>query len=255
MIKFRRIMADAEVSQRVFLTAEWRDLVMLNYVVDPNLLVPYIPAGTSLDSFADKTYISLVGFRFCNTKLLGRVPVPFHTDFEEVNLRFYVRRRANNEIRRGVVFIAEVVPRRAVAATARLLYGENYKCAPMRHRVENGDDIAEVDFQWKVSDQWCRISARTIGPPALPKPGSLEQFITEHYWGYSARQSDSVEYHVSHAPWQVWATASASFAGDASSYYGLELNALLQRPPDSAFATKGSAVTVFRGNRIQGNCR
>jgi uncharacterized protein len=248
-------MADEEVAQRIFLTAEWRDLVMLNYLVDPKILVPYIPAGTSLDSFADKTYLSLVGFRFCNTKLLGRFPVPFHTDFEEVNLRFYVRVRANDQIRRGVAFIAEVVPRRAIAATARWLYGENYKRAPMRHRIDNEAGIAKIDFQWKTNGQWCGISARTAGLPALPKPASLEQFITEHYWGYSAQRSGSVEYHVSHVPWQVWATAAASFKGNAGLHSGSDFNAVLQRPPDSACVAEGSAVTVFQGKRIWGSRR
>jgi uncharacterized protein len=246
-------MADKDVPQPVFLTAEWRDLLFLNYAVDPNLLIPYVPADTSLDSFADKTYISLVGFRFCNMKLLGRFPIPFHTDFEEVNLRFYVRCRANDEIRRGVVFIAEVVPRRAIAATARLFYGENYKCAPMRHRIENGAGIAKIDFQWRVDGGWCGISAQTVGLPALPQPESLKQFITEHYWGYSAQRSGSVEYHVSHAPWQVWETAVAGFEGDASLYYGHEFNAVLQQPPDSAFVAEGSAVKVFQGYRIRSN--
>src|SRR5260370_15712914 len=114
--------------KRVFLSAEWRDLVMLNYEVEPGLLKRYVPPGTTLDSFQRRTYISLVGFRFCRTKLLGRFPVPFHTDFDEVNLRFYVRRNEGGEDRRGVVFIAEVVPTCAIAATARLIYGENYIC-------------------------------------------------------------------------------------------------------------------------------
>src|SRR5271165_1698092 len=99
-------------SKTVFLSAEWRDLVMLNYEVDPNLLSRYVPPATALDSFQGRTYLSLVGFRFCRTKLLGCLPVPFHANFDEVNLRFYVRRKAgNNDDRRGVVFIAEVVPR------------------------------------------------------------------------------------------------------------------------------------------------
>src|ERR1700732_2347962 len=114
-------------SKRVFLSAEWRDLVMLNYDVEPGLLSRFVPPGTVLDSFEGRTYISLVGFRFCNTRLLGCFPVPFHADFDEVNLRFYVRRKEGSDDRRGVVFIDEVAPRRSLAATARLLYGENYE--------------------------------------------------------------------------------------------------------------------------------
>ncbi len=248
-------MADERTSQakQVFLSAEWRDLVMLNYQVDPGLLRRYVPPATSLDSFQGKTYISLVGFRFCRTRLLGYLPVPFHTDFEEVNLRFYVRRQNSDgsEDRRGVVFVAEIVPRRAIAATARLVYGENYKYARMRHRIETKDASKSAAYEWQVGDRWCRLSAQTEGFPAVPQAGTVQAFITEHYWGYSV-QSDGgcLEYHVSHAPWRVWATRIAGFEGDASAVYGRELGAILQRRPDSAFVADGSPVIVFKGDRI-----
>lgn len=67
----------------VFLSAEWRDLLMLNYKVDPALLLPHLPSGTSLDAFEGTTYISLVAFRFRRTKLLGRIAVPYHSNFLE----------------------------------------------------------------------------------------------------------------------------------------------------------------------------
>jgi uncharacterized protein len=248
-------------SNQVFLSAEWRDLVMLNYEVDPGLLNPYVPRGTSLDSFEGRTYLSLVGFRFLHTKLLGCFPVPFHTDFDEINLRFYVRRKNVNEdreeVRRGVVFLAEVVPRLAIATTARLLYGENYTSLPMRHRIEADEcnrttQYRTIEYLWKVGGQWCRLSAKTAGPPIRPKEGSLEQFITEHYWGYSAQRAGGcLEYHVSHVPWQAWTASEAQFEGDASDLYGSKLGAVLLRRPDSAFMAEGSAVTVFKGNRLQ----
>jgi uncharacterized protein len=236
---------------RVFLTAEWRDLAMLNYEVDPSLLIRYIPRGTTLDSFKGKTYISLVGFRFCQTKLLGYLPIPFHTDFEEVNVRFYVRRQEGSEIRRGVVFIAEVVPGRAVAAVARLLYGENYRRAPTKHRIANEGGSSRIEFQWEVHGQWCQISAQMDGVSHHPPAGTLEQFITEHYWGYSRQRNGCcLEYRVSHVPWQVWTCPNAGFEGDASAFYGSELGAVLQRRPDSAFVADGSPVIVFQGKRI-----
>ena len=237
---------------RVFLSAEWRDLVMLNYEIEPSLLNQYVPPGTSLNSFQGRTYVSLVGFEFFRTKLLGCFPIPFHANFDEVNLRFYVRHREGGEDRRGVVFIGEVVPRRAIATTARLLYGENYTCLPMRHHVATEELGKTFEYQWKVEDKWCRLSAQTAGLPIHPNEGSLEQFITEHYWGYSnQRTGGCLEYHVSHAPWKVWETTTAGFQGDASALYGCELGTLLQRRPDSAFVAEGSPVIVFKGNRIQ----
>lgn len=227
---------------------------MLNYEVEPSLLDRYVPPGTTLDSFQGRTYVSLVGFRFCRTKLLGRFPVPFHTDFDEVNLRLYVRRKEGTEDRRGVVFIAEVVPRRAIAATARLLYGENYTYRPMKHRIatQKLNMTAEYQYQWQVGGQWCRLSAQTVGRPTRPQEGSLEQFITEHYWGYSAQPTGGcIEYHVSHVPWQVWATTQAGFEGEASVLYGSELATVLQRRPDCAFVADGSPVLVFAGRRVR----
>ncbi len=245
-------MTSQSQSKQVFLSAEWRDLVMLNFAVECELLNRYVPAGTSLDSFNGKTYLSLVGFRFCRTKLLGRFPIPFHIDFDEVNLRFYVRRKEGAEDRRGVVFIAEVVPRLAIATMARVLYGENYVCLPMRHSIETEGSKNTVEYQWRVDGQWCRISAQTAELPKQPPAGSLEQFITEHYWGYSSRRSgESLEYHVSHVPWKVWAAPDAEFDGEASTLYGRDLGAVLQRRPDSAFVADGSPVIVFKGRRIE----
>ena len=239
-------------SKRVFLSAEWRDLVMLNYEVDPALLSRYVPQGTSLDSFRGKTYISLVGFQFCRTKLLGRFTIPFHANFEEVNLRLYIRRKEGGEERRGVVFIAEVVPKRAIATTARVLYGENYVCLPMRHKIESNGSAKSVEYQWGVDGEWCKMSVKTSGPPKSAEEGSLEQFITEHYWGYSMqRGGGSLEYRVEHVPWEVWATTEARFEGDASALYGKELSAVLQRHAESAFVADGSPVLVFCGRQLE----
>src|ERR1700724_4822397 len=158
-------MTSLSQSKQVFLSAEWRDLVMLNFAVECELLNRYVPAGTSLDSFNGRTYISLVGFRFCRTKLLGRFPVPFHTDFDEVNLRFYVRRNEGDEHRRGVAFIAEVVPKQAVATVARLLYGENYLCLPMKHQICTEGSKKTAKYQCQVKNQWCQLTAQAIGAP------------------------------------------------------------------------------------------
>jgi uncharacterized protein YqjF (DUF2071 family) len=238
-------------SQRVFLSAVWRDLVMLNYQVDPNLLLGYVPIGTELDSFEEKTFVSLVGFRFLHTKLFGLAPIPFHACFEEVNLRFYVRRREGGEDRRGVVFLREIVPRRAVAWTARLAYGENYVRYSMRHDVITSGGAITAEYSWMLHGQWCTLRAQACGTSRRPGEGSLEQYITEHYWGYAARRKGgSLEYHVSHVPWNVWACTSAGFVGNANALYGPELQGILQRPPDSAFIADGSPVVVHAGERI-----
>jgi uncharacterized protein YqjF (DUF2071 family) len=237
---------------RVFLSAEWRDLVMLNYEVDRALLRDYVPPGTVLDSFGGKTYVSLVAFQFRQTKLRGSLSIPFHADFEEVNLRFYVRRESGNEVRRGVVFIAEIDPKWLVAKIARLAYGENYVCLPMKHSVNTNGGIKEAAYEWQLNGARCKLHAQVSASPAPAGEGSLEQFITEHYWGYSCRlKGESLEYHVAHVPWNVWTSTNAGFEGDASALYGLDLGKILRSRPDSAFIADGSPVLVYPGKRIQ----
>src|SRR5271156_4362043 len=258
-------MTERNQGTRIFLSAEWRDLVMLNYEVDPRLLQDYVPQGTELDSFGGKTYVSLVGFQFLRTKLYGYLPLPFHSNFDEVNLRFYVRRRADDGDRRGVVFIREIVPKRAVAWLARLAYGENYVRYPMRHRVSAHGAGAAAEYEWRVRRNWARLHAEAAGEAAMPAQSSLEQFITEHYWGYSAlpgstnrrpgspslpRDGGTVEYQVTHPQWRVWRGASGGFEGDGAALYGDAFGEVLRRAPDSAFIADGSAVVVFQGRHI-----
>jgi uncharacterized protein len=241
-------MAAASPSNRVFLSADWRDLVMLNYEVDPILLQRYVPRGTELDSFGGKTLVSLVGFRFLRTKLFGTLPIPFHANFDEVNLRFYVRRRHADGDRRGVVFIREIVPKRAIAYIARLAYGEKYSRFPMRHSISTSSERKAAEYEWELGAEWCKLRAEATGDATMPAEGSLEQFITEHYWGYSAqRNGGCIEYHVTHVPWRVWTSEAASFEGDTTALYGLALAAIIRAKPHSAFIAEGSPVTVFTG--------
>jgi uncharacterized protein len=237
--------------RRVFLSAEWRDLVMLNYEVAPEILRTFVPRGVELDAFEGRTFVSLVGFRFLRTKLYGFLAVPFHSNFEEVNLRFYVRRREGGEVRRGVVFVRELVPRMAIARFARLMYGENYDSCPMWHRVARDAEGLAAEYGWKWRRGKFRLSARTDGAPSLVAEGTLENFITEHYWGYSAKSADeSIEYRVSHDRWRVWVSTDAGFEGDGGALYGSGFGGILRRAPDSAFIAEGSPVLVRTGRKI-----
>jgi len=233
-------------SKNVFLTAEWLNLLMLNYSVDPGLLRPFVPKGTELDEFQGQTFISLIGFEFNNTRILG-LSVPFHRSFLEVNLRFYVRRNEN----RAVVFIRELVPHRAIAAIARWAFNENYSSVPMSHCIRrNPGDGFDVEYSWGTERQRCSTRLTTAGDASIPEEGSLAQFITEHYWGYAAqRDGGCLEYEVQHSRWRVWRAQHAEFSGDSSPYYGRKFSRILSKP-DSAFLADGSAVTVSRGIRI-----
>ena len=241
------------MNARPFLTAEWRHLVMLNWRVDPAVLTPLVPRGTTLDAWQGGYYVSLVGFLFLRTRLLG-VPIPFHRDFEEVNLRFYVRRTVGPEIRRGVCFIRELVPRRAIALTARAAYNEPYRALPMTHRIEPVDGAVEpthVEYAWRATNEWTRMIAEPAGPSAPLAAGSHEEFITEHYWGYTRqRDGGTVEYNVVHPPWRVRQVPRPRIEGDLGATYGAGFSALLSTAPESALLADGSPVAVHRPVRI-----
>ena len=151
-----------------FLIAEWRHLAMLNYELDAAVLKPHVPPGTELDSCEGVVYASLVGFLFLRTRVLGAA-IPGHQNFEEVNLRFYVRRKEPGGWRRGVVFLKEIVPKRAIALLARGLYNENYVAMPMAHRLEAN----RVEYGWRYGGKWNHLAVEIAGEPCLAAPGSL----------------------------------------------------------------------------------
>jgi uncharacterized protein YqjF (DUF2071 family) len=229
---------------RVFLKARWRNLVMANYAVDPALLGPYLPAGTWLDFHEGRTYVSLVGFVFQKTRLFG-LPVPFYGDFEEVNLRFYVIGEEDGEGRRGVVFIDETVPFRPVAFLANLLYSEHYRYAPMSHRIGEKGDGMEVDYEWSVdgSRQHIRVqSGKSMRPMGT---GSKEEFILEHYYGYTRISDRETErYRVAHPAWKVHDVRAFDIECDFGRMYGSDFAHLTGRRPDSVFLAHGSEVQV-----------
>jgi len=226
---------------------------MLNFAVKPSLLEPFVPDGTTLDQWNDVTLVSLVGFLFVNTRLLG-IPIPWHRTFEEVNLRFYVRRTLVDEVRRGVTFIRELVPRFAIATTARAIYNEPYRALPMRHRfgAMRPDGVPEhIEYAWRSRGEWTSLSAVTSGTGKTAAPASQEEFITEHYWGYTRQRNGStIEYKVAHPRWLVWNVETPRVSGDLEAVYGPEFAAALSGAPYSAFMADGSAVTVYAPRRV-----
>lgn len=217
---------------------------MLNFDVPPAILRPFVPPGVELDFHNGISYASLVGFRFIDTRVLG-LPIPFHRDFDEVNLRFYVRRFADGHWRRGVVFIREIVPRAAIAFVARTFYGEPYSAFPMRHQLSVTPDSISARYEWRRAGQWEFLAAQASGQPGEIQPGSGEEFIAEHYWGYTRRRGGLCsEYEVLHPRWRVWQCAQASFQAGIAALYGPEFVEPLSAQPRSAFIADGSPVSV-----------
>jgi hypothetical protein len=230
-----------------FLSADWRYLAMLNFAVDPDVLQPFVPSGTELDYFQDQTFLSVVGFLFLNTRVLG-LAVPLHRDFEEVNLRFYVKRKSVDGWKRGVVFIRELVPKVAIATVARVFYGEPYAAMPMRHSVVDNETGIAVEYGWRRgAKKWeSLVMSAAAGEPIPVGQGSHEEFITEHYWGYTKTKHTTSEYRVEHPRWRIWPATTASLQADVSTLYGDAFVAPLSTPSFSQFIAEGSHVQMFR---------
>jgi uncharacterized protein len=227
-----------------FLTAEWRKLVLANYAIDKDILKKYVPNKTELDLWQNNCYVSLVGFQFENVRLLG-VPIPFHTNFEEVNLRFYVRYKENGEWKRGVVFIKEIVPKMAITFVANNLYQEPYVTMPMRHKWEQEANKLNVEYAWQCKGNWQKMKVETNNKLLKIEEGSEAEFITEHYWGYTKiSETTTYEYQVTHPRWEQYAIEKSDINVDFALNYGENFNFLNQIAPKSVMLAEGSKITV-----------
>ncbi len=234
-----------------FLKAEWRKLAIANFVVDPEILKEYLPAGTELDFWEDKCYISLVGFMFKNTKLLG-AKIPYHVNFEEVNLRFYVKRKVNNKWRRGVVFIKEIVPKPALAIIANTIYRENYESLPMTHSWTEELYSRSVEYKWKRKSQWQGFMVKAEKQSSEIIQGSEAQFITEHYWGYvQINEKRSNEYEVSHPEWRAYRVIDFNISVDFGLTYGEKFSFINKLQPSSVMLAEGSEIAVENKSSIR----
>jgi uncharacterized protein YqjF (DUF2071 family) len=234
-----------------FLTADWRYLAMLNFEVDPSILLPYLPKGTELDDRDGRHYLSLVAFLFLDTHVLG-LPALFHQNFEEVNLRFYVRRRVGEEVRSGVVFIREMVPLFLVAETAKLTYNEPYRTVPMQHAiVKTNGELQTIEYLFGAGRDICRFALHVDGPAGEMDRGSLEEFLSERAWGYTTqRDGGTIEYKVDHPRWRVWSAANHELEGPLEKFYDPPFPPILSGVPSSAFIADGSAVAVHMPERM-----
>ncbi len=247
-------------TERPFLTASWTELLMLNFAVPGHVIARLAPRGTEPDFFDGEAYISIVGFMFRDARFFG-VGFPGHGRFEEVNLRYYIRREVGDSVRRGVVFVREIAPRPLVAWTARWIYNESYVTRRMRSSVRLAGSSLDagdrIGYEWRTDcgakRVWNRMAGRAADVPQLPVPGSLTEFIVEHYWAYTpTRDGGTSEYRVAHRPWRVAPAEDIVWNCDlAASYEPTPLAEYLAAPPVLAFVADGSPVQVFPGRRVE----
>jgi uncharacterized protein len=234
------------MSNGLFLSARWEYLAMFNYAVDPQILQKHVPPGTEIDYFNGKALVSIVGFLFNDTKVLG-IRWPFHVNFEEANLRYYIKRFDGSQWRRGVGFVSEIVPKPLVAGLANLLYNEHYSTAKMGHRIIEKSDNLFVEYSWKKGNQFRNVlQINALLELKDIEEGSEAEFIFEHYFGYNQLSSTkTIEYAVNHPRWEIYPVTSFSIDCDIENLYGKEfVPYIFNKQPDSVFLARGSSVTV-----------
>ncbi len=234
-----------------FLNAAWNNLIMANYAVPPDILLPFVPHNTVLDSFNGETYVSLVGFMFMNTKMMG-FSIPYHENFEEVNLRFYVKSNAGGTCRRGVSFIKEIVPKPAITLLANTLYKEKYSTMKMRHFQNDKGGGIETGYEWKFENKWNKISAVSEKKSLPMRINSEEEFIADQSWGFSKiSPAKTYEYEVQHPRWEIFPVSDYTIDCDFGGLYGNEFSFLKDTKPTSIFMAKGSEVKIFHKKTLQ----
>jgi uncharacterized protein YqjF (DUF2071 family) len=235
----------------LFLKARWENIIMVNYEINPQILLPYLPKGVELDLFNGKCYISLVGFMFKNTKLFT-IPIPFFGSFEEINLRFYVIRKENGEKKRGVVFINETIPYPIVAWMANKLYNEHYTVVPTKHKYEFSAEKQKIKFDWKLQNKWNSIHVESNISAKNLEENTLEKFIYEHYYGYTkVNEKTTEEYKLQHPSWKTYEVSTHKIDCDFTAMYGEDFSVLSKTQPESVYIAEGSDVGIYwKRNRL-----
>jgi uncharacterized protein len=235
----------------IFLKAKWENIIMANYPVAAAVLKPYLPKGVALDLYNGKAYVSLVGFMFKDTSLFN-IPIPRLGTFEEINLRFYVTRKEGITIKRGVVFINETIPYKAVAWVANKLYKEHYTAVPTKHSWHINNEIKDINYQWKLNNEWNNIQVCALNKSDSIIKESFEEYIFEHYFGYTKiNENVTEEYKITHPRWKINKVITKEVNCNFSEMYGAAFKHLSTVEPDSVFIAEGSSIEVeWKRNRL-----
>ena len=232
------------------LTCEWRKLAFANYIVPPEILEKYLPAYTKLDYFNGNCFVSLVGFQFQNVQIAG-IKVPLHTNFEEINLRFYVKRFDGAQWKKGTVFISEIADKTALSTMANSIFHENYQTLPTKQEVEEGDEFLKTRYSWLHDEEWQHIEVKSTTIASPMARDSEEEFLLHRLWGYGKHsEKETNEYHFSHPSWHTYGVQEFSIKVDFTRVFGSEFNILSSAIPHSVMLAEGSSVSAEGRTKI-----
>jgi uncharacterized protein len=239
--------------RRPFLTANWRNLVLVNFVVPADLLEPRLPPGCVLDRVPhspDTHLLSVVAMHFDNTRVWG-VPVPFAQRFDEVNLRFYARQGD----RHGSVFLRQYVPSRTILYGARWTYNQPYELARIQHVVAESGDHLEIRTRFERGRYTGAVSLRAERGAITPPVDSLEHFLKERYWGFdSDRRGRVFRYPVWHPVWRTHPVIDVDIDFDPGVLLGGDWRDVdWTAAYHSALFAEGSLSAIYPAERVAAN--
>lgn len=230
-----------------FITANWQRLILLTYDVEPFLLEDYLPKGLELDVYKGRTFVSFAAFDFLDTRVKG-VKIPLHVDFPEVNLRFYVKQRLNDgQVRRGVVFIKEFVPKPCIATVANRFYNEPYTTIKMESFHELDEDNLTIIHRFKKDKIEHDLKFIVENKPYFPSKDSSEFYFKERQWGFGRSKSEQLTmYRLEHPTWRIY-PLKTRFEMDIhfDKLFGDNWAVLNGKLPFNIMVTEGSPVKVF----------
>lgn len=232
-----------------FLTATWKYLPFANYKVPREFLMPFVPQGCQLDRFRESYYISVVGLRFLDTRVLG-VPVPGHINFSEINLRFYIKAEVGGKMRHGVSFIKEIVAKPVITWVANNLYNEHYQTMPVRYGLQEHGPEHHINYEWRPKSRWMKFNLSYAPDKKQIMPDTEEQFILERYYGFSQHRGGTTSYEVKHVSWHYHEVLESFVDIDFEETYGKEFGLLNELEPSSIMMAEGSRIGIGRKTRI-----
>lgn len=228
-------------TRRPFLTANWRYLLNVTFRVPPEILLPHVPAGLTLDVRDGSAFASIVAFHFLDTRVKG-LKIPGHVHFPEINLRYYVKWGE----RRGVVFWKELVPKPCIALVANRLYNEPYQATPMRVNLNHAGATRELVHHFQYGGQPQEIRARFGPSRSLPAEDSEAFYFQEHDIGFGRTHGgQTLSYDVIHPRWQVYDLKDYALDMDFARLYGPQWGFLAQAEPHCTALAEGSVVKVY----------
>ena len=230
----RLLRARVRPTRRPVMRQNWDDLFFLHWEYAAEAIQSRLPAGLTVDTFEDKAYLGVVGFRMNAVRPLGLPALPWLSTFNELNVRTYVRDASGEP---GVWFFSLDCDRAPAVIIARAGFGLPYEHAAMSFGPGLAQSCRRQGEQETAQYAWSAVSS-----PQIATLGSLEFHLAERYNFFSVRGGRLVRGQVYHAPYELSPADTTVWSNLPLCWDGFDVGV---RPPDLAHCCQGVAIEAF----------